>query len=152
MSILTKSDTKELALIIKDLNKFLEKMCKQSKLVEKSSKSNNSSKHIVFNKKNTQIQGRKCKGYGHIQFECANTLKEKSKPMTTAWWDAESNGDQEKDENNVNHIAFTTLFLDNCVHVQGSAGSVATNTVSNIAKLETIATKSKTTTNRQQPK
>ena len=34
---------------------------------------------------NNPIQCRDCEGYDHIQAECANTLKKKSKAMNTTW-------------------------------------------------------------------
>ncbi|PON85451.1 hypothetical protein TorRG33x02_187310, partial [Trema orientale] len=69
-----------------------------------------------------------CEGYGHMQAEYVNTLKKKSKAMTTTWSDEESEGSQEEDDNHVsNHIAFgVSLVSDDVCSLQKSAGCVAT--------------------------
>ncbi|XP_062106271.1 uncharacterized protein LOC133817703 [Humulus lupulus] len=48
-------------------------------------------------KKNHGIQCRECEGFGHIQAECANTLKKK-KALVVTW----SDSDEDKEENNSN--------------------------------------------------
>ena len=53
-----------------------------------------------------RIQCKECEGFGHIQSECANTLKKKKKSLKTTWNDNESD-DSEKDDNIVsNYVVF----------------------------------------------
>ncbi|PON72887.1 hypothetical protein PanWU01x14_063560, partial [Parasponia andersonii] len=71
--------------------------------MSKKSKPDNSSKGKPtpkpnFNKKKG-IQCREYEGYGHVQAEYANTLKKKTKAMTTTWSDEESEGSQDEDDN-----------------------------------------------------
>ena len=57
----------------------------------------------VENKKSgKKIQCRECEGFGHIQSECANTLKKKGKSLKTTWSDNESDNSEE-DDNNVSN-------------------------------------------------
>ena len=49
-------------------------------------------------KQNKGIQCRECEGFGHIQSECANTLKKKGKSFKTTWSDEESEGSEEEDD------------------------------------------------------
>ena len=75
------------------------------------------SKQTDSDKKGRGIQCRECDGYGHIQAECANTLKKKkNKAMKSTWSDDESsNASQDEDEeHNSNFVAFnvTTVLSD----------------------------------------
>ena len=73
----------ELELLTKNLKKFLKKVTKSSKSdssFQKTFKGKNSSKNLDFSNNKKKIQCRECEGYVHIQFECANTQKKKSKP------------------------------------------------------------------------
>ena len=75
--------------------------------IGRSSKGNFSySKPSYYNKKD--IQCRECEGFGHIQSECANTLKKNKKGMISTWSDMEYENSEEKKEN----IAFTTSISE----------------------------------------
>ena len=85
----------ELALLTKNFKKFLKKVSNSSKsssLFSKTFKGKNSSKTSDFSNNKKMIQFRECEGYGHIQYECANARKKKSKAMMSTWSDEESNG------------------------------------------------------------
>ncbi|PON99959.1 hypothetical protein TorRG33x02_043770, partial [Trema orientale] len=116
-----KEDDVNLALLTKNMGKM--------------SKSGNSNKGMNFLKpdssKKNGIQCRECEGYGHVQAECANTLKKKAKAMTSIWSDEEFEGSQEEDDNHVsNHIAFgVSLVSDDVCSLQKSAGHVATQSM-----------------------
>ncbi|CAM8890269.1 unnamed protein product [Rhodiola kirilowii] len=56
--------------------------------------------------KGKDIQCRECRGFGHIQAECANTLKKK-KAMTANLSDSESD-DEENNDETTNFVAFPT--------------------------------------------
>ena len=75
----------ELALLIKNFHKLLKKAGKQMKsgsLVLKHIKVKILSNLLIFlTIKMFNVESEK--GYGHIQFECANTCKKKSKDMTS---------------------------------------------------------------------
>ena len=72
--------------LTKNFNRFL-KMMNKKKNPQSSRKTNNfqkSKKHTntVENKNQSKwIQCRECEGFGHIQSECANTLKKKEKSL-----------------------------------------------------------------------
>lgn len=52
------------------------------------------------------IQCHECDGFGHVEAECANTLRRKKQVMTTTWSDVESEISQEENEKHVsNHSA-----------------------------------------------
>ena len=75
----------ELALLEKNFHKFLKKAGKQTKFGvfgSKASKGKNSFKPLDFSNKKG-VQYRESEGYSHIQSECANTRKKKSKAMTS---------------------------------------------------------------------
>ncbi|XP_012852368.1 PREDICTED: uncharacterized protein LOC105971978 [Erythranthe guttata] len=67
--------------------------------------------------KSRRMQCRECGGFGHIQVECANTLKKKRMSLTTVWSDKE---DSDEDENNkedqtTNFMAFSgTTQISKC--------------------------------------
>ena len=76
----------ELSLLTKNFKKFLKKVGKSSKSglsFPNTFKGKNSSKNSDFTNNKKRIQCRKCEGYGHIQSECANTCKKKSKAKTS---------------------------------------------------------------------
>ena len=77
------NDDDELALLTKNFKKFLKNVGKNSKINSsstKNTKGKTSSKSVDSSNKKG-IQCRECEGYGHIQSECANTLKKKSKAI-----------------------------------------------------------------------
>ncbi|XP_062100467.1 uncharacterized protein LOC133806373 [Humulus lupulus] len=47
------------------------------------------------------VKCRECEGFGHIQYECANTLKKNEKVMTTTWSDQNSESSDEEDNSNL---------------------------------------------------
>ncbi|KAI3443888.1 hypothetical protein Pfo_000553 [Paulownia fortunei] len=103
--------SESLALVTKFFEKFL-KMMDENSNKPKSGKSFNSQKDKTnFNsfddRKNRRIQYRECEGFGHIQAECANTLKWMDKSLTTTWTDEESEGSQEND-----HTAFGSKMMN----------------------------------------
>ena len=52
-------------------------------------------------------------GFGHIQSECANTLKKKGKSLKTTWSDEDSDGSEEEDDYMNNYIAFQVTSKKN---------------------------------------
>ena len=56
----------------------------------------------------SNIQCRECEGFGHIQSECANTLKKSNKSFNSTWSDGDSDGSREEAHFS-HHVAFTTL-------------------------------------------
>ena len=101
----------QLILLTKNFHKFLKKAGKQTKygvFVSKASKVKIISNILIFLTRN--VFNIKCKGYGHIQSECTNTHKKKSKAMTSIQSDEDPDGSQEEDDNNVSHISFTSFF------------------------------------------
>ena len=74
--------------------------------------------NLVANKKlGKGIQCRECEGFGHIQSECANTLKKKGKSLKTTWSDNESDDSEEDDNNISNYVVFhaTTQKINDTV-------------------------------------
>lgn len=57
-----------------------------------------------------KIQCHECQGYGHIQAECANTLKKKNKSYVTTLSDSDSDGNTSDDGGKDTHIAFNTVL------------------------------------------
>ena len=99
------SDT-EMALLTKNFQKYV-KSIGNKPTTGKTPRGNFSfSKPSFANKKG--IQCRECEGYGHIQSECANTLKKNKKGMIVAWSDEDSENSEEEREN----VAFTTNFSE----------------------------------------
>ena len=141
----------ELAQRTKNFKKFLKKMGKSSKSsssLPNTFKGKNSSKNSNFSNNKKMIQCRECESYGHIQSECANTHKKKSKAIKSTWSDEESNGSQEDDNIVSNQVAFShTLVLGNRVLVYGCSSSVAIDTVCMSIKSDIVATDSKTISN-----
>ncbi|XP_024023122.1 uncharacterized protein LOC112092104 [Morus notabilis] len=84
-------------------------------------------------KKNREIQCRECDGYGHIQSECANTLKKRKKSLNVTWSDEDSKGNQE-DDGHVNN--YVTLNVPNCSVIDRVTAHVATSSATHFGKLE----------------
>ena len=105
------NDDKSFDLLTKNFNKFLQKMSRR-KSTQNSTRINNfqKNKKVVstgeLKKQNKGIQCREYEGFGHIQSECANTLKKKGKSFKTTWSDEESEGSEEEDDHVSNYIAF----------------------------------------------
>lgn len=109
VDMLKNLDEEKVVLLTKNYAKFLRKNMKNNNV----NKEENSRKPINYSqrqnkpveRKNKGIQCRECEGYGHIQAECANTLKKKSKALAVTWSDSDleedcneaDNSDQEKD-------------------------------------------------------
>ena len=99
------SDDESVDLLTQSFNRYLKRMNKK-KISQGSEKMN----QFQRNKKTTNpietktsgkgILCRECEGFGHIQSECANTLKKKGKSLKITWSDNESD-DSEEDDNNV---------------------------------------------------
>ena len=90
----------EMALLTKNFQKYIKKLGNK-KAISKNPKGN-FSKPFETNKKG--IQCRECEGFGHIQSECANTLKKK-KVMTATW----SDQDSEQSDEEENSVALTSV-------------------------------------------
>ncbi|XP_062103421.1 uncharacterized protein LOC133814482 [Humulus lupulus] len=88
----------KVAFLTKNYAKFLKRNMRRGNL---GGKENGPKKIMPFNqrsvtsqeRKNREIRCRECDGFGHIQAECANTLKKK-KAMAVTW----SDSDEEKEE------------------------------------------------------
>ncbi|XP_062086925.1 uncharacterized protein LOC133793633 [Humulus lupulus] len=92
----------EMALLSKKFQKYMKKIGNRQ-TIGKAPRGNFSySKPSFSNKKG--IQCRECEGFGHIQAECANTLKKNKKGMIVTWSDEDSDNSEEEKEN----VAFTT--------------------------------------------
>lgn len=67
-------------------------------------------------KRNRIIQCHECQEFGHIQVECANTLKRQNKSYNTTLSDEESDdsSDEEKEENNNTFIVFNNTVEKSC--------------------------------------
>ncbi|KAI3453478.1 hypothetical protein Pfo_010141 [Paulownia fortunei] len=110
------NDNDPLSLLTKNFGKFLKQINKENKFpkagkVTNSQKNKNKSNASDF-RKNRRIQCRKCEGFGHIQAECANTLKKMGKSLNTTWSDEGSECSQEEQEEHANnHVALTSIIL-----------------------------------------
>ena len=103
----------------------------------KASKGKNSFKPLDFSNKK-DVQCRDCKGYSHIQSECENTRKKKSKAMTSVWSDEDSDGSQEEDDNNVRQIAFIgSLVYNDNLAIRKTTESVVTDFFENSIATDT---------------
>ena len=60
---------------------------KKSNKFQKNTKPTN---NVEIKNQSKEIQCRECEGFGHIQSECANTLKKKEKSLKTTWSDSDS--------------------------------------------------------------
>ncbi|XP_012841324.1 PREDICTED: uncharacterized protein LOC105961635 [Erythranthe guttata] len=105
-----------LALLSKNFGKFLKKIEKRGNLpstgkpVNFQNSRRNSNQDNSEESKPRRIQCRECEGFGHIQSECANTLKKKKKmSLTTGWSDEEESDDDQGNNNQVtNFVAFSS--------------------------------------------
>ncbi|XP_012852378.1 PREDICTED: uncharacterized protein LOC105971989 [Erythranthe guttata] len=111
-----------LAILSKNFGKFLKKIGKRGNLpstgktVNFQNSRRNSNQDNSEESKPRRIQCRECEGFGHIQSECANTLKKKKKiSLTTVWSDEEeSDDDQGNNDQVTNFVAFSSKVpLDN---------------------------------------
>jgi len=85
-------------------------------------------------KKNRRIQCRECDGYGHIQSECANTLKKRKKSLNVTWSDEDSEGNQEDDDDVNNYVAFNVYQdVPNCSVTDRVTAHVATSSATSPA-------------------
>ncbi|CAM8902415.1 unnamed protein product [Rhodiola kirilowii] len=109
--------SKQLALIAKNLERIVKRLNRRGPTQEQQSTSNSQSRRgensqkrnepgenndVFKGDKGKAIQCRECRGYGHIQAECANTLKKK-KACTVS----RNNNDSEEDDSN-DFVAFTS--------------------------------------------
>ena len=135
---------------LKILKKFLKKVGKSSKpgsSFPKTFKGKNSSKNSNFSNNKKRIQCKECKRYGHIQSECANTRKNKSKAKKSTWSDEESDGSQEVDDMVSNLVAFSGNFVSsNRLFMNEHSGSIATDTVCLSVKSDSVVIESKVAT------
>ncbi|XP_012834159.1 PREDICTED: uncharacterized protein LOC105955000 [Erythranthe guttata] len=105
-----------LALLSKNFGKFLKKIEKRGNLpstgkpVNFQNSRRNSNQDNSEESKPRRIQCRECEGFGHIQSECANTMKKKKKmSLTTGWSDEEESDDDQGNNNQVtNFVAFSS--------------------------------------------
>ena len=58
----------------------------------------------------SEIKCRECDGFGHIQLECANTLKKKQQVLQISWNDGNSERSREEKDHFSNHVALTTRY------------------------------------------
>ncbi|XP_012842820.1 PREDICTED: uncharacterized protein LOC105963014, partial [Erythranthe guttata] len=118
-----------LALLSKNFGKFLKKIGKRGNLpntgkpVNLQNSRRNSNQDNSEESKPRRIQCRECEGFGHIQSECANTLKKKKRmSLTTVWSDEEeSDDDQGNNDQVTNFVAFSSK-----VPLDSSESTVAT--------------------------
>ena len=102
----------EIALLTKNFQKYMKKMGNK-KNISKGSKGNTFIKPSVSNKKG--IQCRECEGFGHIQSECANTLKKNKKSFNVTWSDDETESDEDITENVALTSVMTNVLCDSQV-------------------------------------
>ena len=82
------SDDESVVLLTQSFNRYL-KMMNKKKISQGSGKMNQfqrnkkTTNHVETKKSGKGIQCRECEGFGHIQSECANTLKKKGKSLKT---------------------------------------------------------------------
>ncbi|XP_024019584.1 uncharacterized protein LOC112091065 [Morus notabilis] len=109
-----------LARLTKNFNRVMKKFNKKNQTptfnnsnnFQKNKGATNSSNN---KKKNRGIQCRECDGYGHIQSECANTLKKRKKSLNVTWSGEDSKGSQEDDDHVNNYVAFNVYQdVPNC--------------------------------------
>ncbi|KAI3462422.1 hypothetical protein Pfo_019085 [Paulownia fortunei] len=97
--------TDPMVLLTQNFQKFLKtqksKRGKNSDTPRYKSVSNSSS--FSNDRKDKWIQCRECEGYGHIQSECANTLKKKGSSLNITWSDADLDDNQEEHDDAVSN-------------------------------------------------
>ncbi|XP_019163621.1 PREDICTED: uncharacterized protein LOC109159962 [Ipomoea nil] len=113
----TDSETMEqsIALLTKNFNRVLKKFNKSRNKNFSNNQVNSTNQKPSNPKKRDNaitegIQCYECKGFGHIQSECATYLKRKNKTYITILSD---DSDSEEDDNNTNFVAFTASHEDN---------------------------------------
>ncbi|XP_012846973.1 PREDICTED: uncharacterized protein LOC105966948 [Erythranthe guttata] len=72
--------------------------------------------------KSRRKQCRECGGFGHIQAECANTLKKNKMSLTTVWSDKE---DSDEDENNKGDQTTNFMAFSGTTSMSRTEGTVA---------------------------
>ena len=72
-------------------------------------RSSTSNNNFDSKAKNKGIQCQECEGFGHIQAECANTLKKKNKSLNATWSDGDSDCSKEDD---TDFVAFASRSDD----------------------------------------
>jgi len=127
-------DEEDLAQSITKLSKKFNKVMKKVNRKNENSRNGNSSNfqknksaanNTELKTKNRGIQCRECDGYGHIQSECANTLKKKKKKSFNAIWsDEDSEGSQEDEDHVSNYVVFN-VYTDQSVYADSVTKSVA---------------------------
>ena len=75
--------------------------------MNQTSQSKNPFKSNVVANKNKGVQCRDCDGFGHIQSECANTLKKKA--MNSSWSDGDSKDSQNEENDHIGNVAFASI-------------------------------------------
>ncbi|CAM8880240.1 unnamed protein product [Rhodiola kirilowii] len=117
--------SEELALLTKNFNKLLKKINRKGVGQNSLNQSKNQDTRTVdFQPRERQsdqkengksgrtkgIQCMECRGFGHIQAECANTLKKKnSKSLNVSWSDDETE-ESTKEEETSNFVALTSMI------------------------------------------
>ncbi|XP_012855510.1 PREDICTED: uncharacterized protein LOC105974897 [Erythranthe guttata] len=82
--------------------------------------------------KSRRMQCRECGSFGHIQAECANTLKKKRMSLTTVWSDKE---DSDEDENNKEDQTTNFMAFSGTTHISKCKETVA-ETVATVCPTE----------------
>ncbi|KAI3445011.1 hypothetical protein Pfo_001676 [Paulownia fortunei] len=90
-----------LTLLTKNFGRFLKHMNKENKFPKVGK--------IPNSQRIKRIQCRECEGFGHIQAECANTLKKMGKSLNTIWSDGDS--EEEQEEHVSNYVVVTLIIL-----------------------------------------
>lgn len=133
-----------ISLLAKNFGKFMKRMNNNtrrsvSETVSDSSQNRSNANEIStdLNVKAKGIQCRECHGFGHIQAECANTLKKRNKSYNTRTW---SDEDSEEEDIIDNFLAFTARDsqdnLKPCNTVAGCVSDVFYNSDSEVSSNE----------------
>ncbi|CAM8975427.1 unnamed protein product [Rhodiola kirilowii] len=128
--------SEELALLMKNFNKLLKKINRRGAGQNSLNQSKNQdTRRVDFQPQERQsdqkengksrrtkgMQCRECRGFGHIQAECANTLKKKnSKSVTVSWSDTETEESTEEEDTS-NFVALSSMM--DCATDCASTGS-----------------------------
>ncbi|CAM9000924.1 unnamed protein product [Rhodiola kirilowii] len=136
----TNGVSEELALLTKNFNKLLKKINRkgagqnslnqskyqETRRVDFQPRERQSDQKENGNSGRTKgIQCRECGGFGHIQAECANTLKKKnSKSLNVSWSDDETEDSTEEEETS-NFVALTSMIdcVTDCASTDHKDGS-----------------------------
>ncbi|CAM8967800.1 unnamed protein product [Rhodiola kirilowii] len=132
--------SEELALLTKNFNKLLKKINRRGASQNSLNQSKNlDARRVDFQPRERQsdqkengnsgrtkgIKCRECGGYGHIQAECANTLKKKNgKSLNISWSDDETEESTEEEETS-NFVALTSMIdcVTDCASTDHKDGS-----------------------------